>query len=90
MRKEIEERQREEFVALGIDSDHELDSSDEESTCYSESEAPASPSDLNYSLDQMFDIIKRRDFNQWSSDTIRHRFKKLSTNPSTFRSQLTR
>lgn len=89
VRKEIEGREKEDFVTLGIDSDHELDSSDDEDAYHSESEANYRKT-VDYDLDKMFEIIRRRDSNKWSINTLQHRYHKLSANPSTFRSQLTR
>lgn len=75
LRNEIDKVQISQYVGIECDSDEELnEDTDEES--YSDDETLRKV--IDYDLDKMFEIVKKRDFNNWAMGTIHHNYKKVS------------
>lgn len=78
---------REELFGLHADSEAEIepDSDDEWRECEA-----LNPLPLEYDLDTMYEIIDKRDNHGWTLNTLRHKWKKLSNNEASARTQLYR
>lgn len=75
LRKEIDKVQMSQYVGIECNSDEEIyEEADEES--YSDDEAFRKV--IDYDLDKMFEIVKKRDFSKWSMRTIHNRYAKVS------------
>lgn len=76
LRKEVDKVQMSQYVGLECDSDEEINE-DESNTEYF-SDDGATRKTVDYDLDKMFEIVKKRDFNKWSLSTIHHHYTKVS------------
>lgn len=76
------------MIGVDFDSDQEIES-DSDDEFHSDTEAQPRLM-VNYDIDTMFEIVRKRDFNNWKLCTISNRYKQISTNSSTGRSQITR
>lgn len=65
-----------EFDDIECDSDDEIQEMEPDSEFFSDDEPTRKV--IDYDLDKMFEIVKRRDFNKWSMTTIHHIYKKIS------------
>lgn len=75
------------YLGVECDSDEELNQDESDEEYEGDNEAQQKP--IDYDLDKMFEIIKKRDFNKWSLSTIHSKYTKISDTPSG-RMQLTR
>lgn len=75
------------YFGTECDSDDEIEEDESDAEYFSDDQVVRKT--IDYSLEKMFEIIKKRDFNNWSMGTICHHFTKLSDG-STGRMQLTR
>lgn len=62
------------YLGVECDSDAELYDSDQSETY---SDDGAKRKNIDYDIEKMFEIVKKRDFNKWSMDTIHHKYKKV-------------
>lgn len=87
--KNESEREIDNLIGVGIDWDEESEcDSDDEIHSEDEIERRAILK-LNYDIDTMYEIVCRRDFNQWNLSSISHRYRQI-VNSSTGRSQISR
>lgn len=76
------------YVGIECDSDLELEEDESDAEGFSEDEALQRQA-ITYDIEKMDEIIRKRDFNNWSLATIHNRYKQIQDG-STGRSQLTR
>lgn len=62
---------------LGIECDSDEDIADDESDVDYLSDSETTRKTVDYDLDKMFEIIKKRDFNKWSMTHIHNQFTKI-------------
>lgn len=87
----MEQRLEDDFVSLHIDSDAEFNDDSTDEFTESDSDSHDDPFPFSeYSIDQLWDMIQLREFHNWSLETLRHKYKRLSENPGTARQQLTK
>lgn len=77
LRKEVDKVEWSQYVGIECDSDLELEEDESDAEYVSEDEATRRKP-IDYELDTMFEIVKKRDFNNWSMPTIHSRYKKIS------------
>lgn len=83
LRKEVDRVEMSQYFGLECDSDNEIEEDESDAEYFSDDEVIRRP--IDYDLEKMFEIIKRRDFHNWSMETINHHFRKI-----TDRMQITR
>lgn len=63
------------YFGVECDSDEELIEDESDSEYFSEPEERRSV--VDYDIEKMFEIVKKRDFNKWSMRTIHHHYTKI-------------
>lgn len=71
LRKEVDKLQTAQYFGTECDSDAEIEEDESDAEYFSDDEATRHQS-IDYDLDKMFEIVKKRDFNHWSLPTIHH------------------
>lgn len=77
LRKEVDKLEMSQYSGLECDSDEEILEDDDSDPEYV-SDDEVVRKQIDYDLDKMFDIVKKRDFNKWKMSTIHHEFRKVS------------
>lgn len=75
------------YFGTECDSDDEIEEDESDAEYFSDDQVLRKT--IDYDLEKMFEIIKKRDFNNWSLGTICHHYRKIDEG-STGRMQLTR
>lgn len=89
LRKEVDKMEWTQYVGVECDSDLELKEDESDAEYFSDDPSDRQHQTINYDLDKMFEIVKKRDFNKWSMPTIHSHFRQIQDGP-TGRVQLTR
>lgn len=76
LRKEIDEVEKSLYFGLDYDSDEEWQGDDDDEECASADEA-SSRQPVTYDIEKMFEIIQKRDINEWNLKTIHHHYKQI-------------
>lgn len=63
------------YIGLECDTDEEIQEDDCEIECFTDDESIQMP--VDYDIEKMFEIVKKRDFSKWSISTIHGRYKKI-------------
>lgn len=63
------------YIGLECDSDDEIQEDDSEIQYFSDDESTRSV--VDYDIEKMFEIVKKRDFSKWSISTIHGRYNKI-------------
>lgn len=87
LRKEIDRVETFQYFGTECDSDVEIEEDESDAEYFSDDQVVRRP--VDYSLDKMFEIIKKRDFHNWLMPTIHHAYNKIHADDSG-RMQLTR
>jgi len=87
LRKEVDRVEMFQYFGIECDSDDEIEEDESDAEYFSDDQVVRRA--VNYDLEKMFEIIKKRDFNNWSMDTIHNHYTKVDTGNSG-RMQLTR
>lgn len=87
LRKEVDKVQMSQYFGVECDSDDEIEEDESDAEYFSDDQIVRKS--IDYDLEKMFEIVKKRDFNNWSMETIHHHYKKVSIG-STGKMQLTR
>lgn len=77
LRKEVDKIETAQYFGTECDSDLELEEDESDAECFSDDEVTRHQT-INYDLEKMFEIVKKRDFNKWSMQTIHHHYKQIS------------
>lgn len=64
------------YVGLECDSDEDIIEDESDAEYFSDDSDTRKT--VDYDLDKMFEIVKKRDFNKWSLSTIHNRYTKVS------------
>lgn len=88
LRKEIDKIEASQYFGIECDSDEEMNEDESDVEYFSEDETSPRKA-IDYDLDKMFEIVKKRDFNKWSMQTINTHYRKISPDASG-RMQITR
>lgn len=81
LRKEVDKVQWAQYVGVECDSDDEIEEDESDAEYFSEDEV-TQRNTVDYDLDKMFEIVKKRDFNNWSISTIHHHYRHVSDGPA--------
>lgn len=73
--------EKSQYFGIECNSDNEINE-DESDAEYFSDEGDGSRGVIDYDLDKMFDIVKKRDFHHWSLKTISNRYSKISDGDS--------
>lgn len=87
LRKEVDKVQMSQYVGIECDSDEDVE--DDASDVDYVSDDDSTRKVVDYDLDKMFEIIKKRDFNKWSLPHIHNQYTKIPLGDSG-RKQLSR
>lgn len=63
------------YDGIECDSDEEIQEEESDAEYYSDDESIRKR--VDYDLDKMFEIVKKRDFNKWSMSTIHHKYRQI-------------
>lgn len=80
LRKEVDKVEMAQYFGVECDSDEEIN--EDESDCEYFSDPGDQRHSVDYDIEKMFEIVKKRDFNKWSLKTIHHHYPKITDNPS--------
>lgn len=75
------------YFGTECDSDDEIEEDESDAEYFSDDQVIRKT--IDYDLDKMFEIVKKRDFHNWSLNTIHNHYTKIDGGP-TGRMQLTR
>lgn len=75
LRKEMDKVQMSQHNGIECDSDGEITGEESDQVYFSDDESVRKV--VDYDLDQMFEIVKMRDFNKWSIRAIHNQFKQI-------------
>lgn len=80
LRKEVDEVEMSQYFGIECDSDEEGHEDESDAEYFSDDEIHRKS--VDYDLERMFEIICKRDFNNWSMATIHSRYRKISDGAS--------
>lgn len=76
LRREIDEVEMSQYFGLDYDSDEEWEGGDDDKE-YSSADESTSGHAVTYNIEKMFEIIQKRDFNEWSLPNIHHNYRQI-------------
>lgn len=76
LRKEIDKVEMSHYFGIECDSDDEVEEDESDAEYFSDDQVLRKT--IDYDLEKMFEIIKKRDFNNWSLRTIQNHYTKIS------------
>lgn len=77
LRKEVDKLQTAQYFGVECDSDLEVEEDESDAEGFSDDEMTRHQT-LDYDLEKMFEIVKKRDFNHWSMQTIHHHYRQIN------------
>lgn len=79
LRKEVDKLEIAQYIGIECDSDEEMNEDESDAEYFSDDEARKT---IDYDLEKMFEIIKKKDFSNWSYSTIHHHYRKIDEGPN--------
>lgn len=74
LRREVDKLEMAQYIGIECDSDEEMNEDESDTEYFSDNEARKT---IDYDLEKMFEIIKKRDFCNWAMKTIHHHYRKI-------------
>lgn len=75
LRKEVDKVQMSQYFGLECDSDDEMPEVESDAEYFSDDEVVRQA--IDYDIEKMFEIVKKRDFDKWSMSTIHNKYRKV-------------
>lgn len=78
LEKQLKRREEQDFDEVQINYDEECSDDSDNDETYSENEG-VERKRMKYDIDQMFEIIHKRDYKKWSLSHIHHDYRQISS-----------